>query len=260
MIHRMFESLGISSSRDPAPPLVNNPRHQPKPSRASTVRNLPRPARSPTRSPYDSELEDRDPASSVGHPATTTGYATELGRAAHRSLTKRGVLPKALADTIGERLYQQTALTTTAAGPQSFVVLGVKTLVGSPPSTDHRLPHDVELELMRTKTQLIDGSKDALVHAIDSNDDRPLQAIVDEMLRCIYKSPLSGVNKACVTVEHTLACLTWDSPAVSTTTVGAVTVHLVTFPINSMDHQDLSAKVCFHDKKSTNYVHTLFST
>ena len=37
MINQMFEALGISTfSRDPAPPSVN-PRHQPKPSRASTA-------------------------------------------------------------------------------------------------------------------------------------------------------------------------------------------------------------------------------
>ena len=106
-----------------------NPRHQPKPTKASTVRNLQRPDRSPTRAPIDADIVDRDPATVVGLPAPKPGNATDLGRAAHRSLTKRSVLPEAIADTIGGRLFPQTALTTTAAGPQAFVVLGVKALV-----------------------------------------------------------------------------------------------------------------------------------
>ena len=148
MLYKMFEALGISTfSRDPAPPMVN-PRHQPKPTKASTVRNLQRPDRSPTRAPIDADIVDRDPATVVGLPAPKPGNATDLGRAAHRSLTKRSVLPEAIADTIGGRLFPQTALTTTAAGPQAFVVLGVKALVDPPPSTDRRLPHELELELM----------------------------------------------------------------------------------------------------------------
>ena len=123
MLYKMFEALGIQSShRDPAPPLVNT-RHQPKPTKASTVRNLQRPDRSPTRAPIDADIVDRDPATVVGLPAPKPGNATDLGRAAHRSLTKRSVLPEAIADTIGGRLFPQTALTTTASGPQAFVVL-----------------------------------------------------------------------------------------------------------------------------------------
>ena len=212
MLDKLFETLGINSlHRDPAPPMVSL-RHQPKRTEASTVRNRPRPDRSPIRAPIGSEIKERDPATVVGFPALKPGNATDLGRAAHRSLTKRSVLPEAIADTIGGRLFPQTALTTTAAGPQAFVVLGVKALVNPPPSTDRRLPHELELELMRTQTQLLDGPDAALVHTIDpsADGDRSLRTIVGDMLRRIYQAPQNGVNKACVTVERTLASLTWD--------------------------------------------------
>ena len=95
MIYKMFNALGISTfSGSPAPPSVN-PRHQPKPTRASTVRNHPRPDRSPIRAPIDSEIMERDPATVVGFPALKPGNATDLGGTAHRSLTERGApLPK----------------------------------------------------------------------------------------------------------------------------------------------------------------------
>ena len=127
MLHKMFETLGIiPSSGNPAPPMVNT-RHQPKPTKASTVRNLQRPDRSPTRAPIDADTVDRDPATVVGLPALKPGNATDLGGAAHRSLTERGApLPKAMADTIGTRLFPQSALTT-AASPQAFVVLVIST-------------------------------------------------------------------------------------------------------------------------------------